>query len=97
MMRVLASLGLTIGEFTHEIRLALETVKASASLLVADIQSNREGKFFNSCWWIESNTWCPLLTAATILSGLAVHVKGFGSALVSETKRLIAACRSTTE
>jgi hypothetical protein len=28
MMRVLASLGLTIGEFTHEIRLALETVKA---------------------------------------------------------------------
>ena len=29
--------------------------------------------------WIESNTWCPRLTAAMILSGSAVHVKGFGS------------------
>jgi signal transduction histidine kinase len=38
MMRVLASLGLTIGEFTHEIRLALETVKASASLLASSIE-----------------------------------------------------------
>ena len=46
---------------------------------------------------MESNTWCPLLTAAMILSGLAVHVKGFGSALVSATKRLMAAWRSTTE
>jgi DNA-binding Lrp family transcriptional regulator len=32
-----------------------------------------------------------------ILSGLAVHVNGFGSALVSATKRLMAAWRSTTE
>ena len=32
---------------------------------------------------MESKTWCPLLTAAMILSGLAVHVNGFGSALVS--------------
>lgn len=40
MMRVLASLGLTIGEFTHEIRLALESVKASASLLVAKIEAD---------------------------------------------------------
>src|SRR5271168_3883668 len=46
---------------------------------------------------MESNTWCPLLTAAMILSGFAVHVKGFGLSLVSETKRLIAVCRSTTE
>lgn len=38
MMRVLASLGLTIGEFTHEIRLALEAVKASASLLIASLE-----------------------------------------------------------
>src|SRR5271154_5393214 len=46
---------------------------------------------------MESNTWCPLLTAAMILSGLAVHVNGFGSAFVSATKRLIADWRSTTE
>ena len=46
---------------------------------------------------MESNTWCPLLTAAMILSGLTVHVNGFGSALVSATKRLMAAWRSTTE
>src|SRR5436853_1057902 len=32
-----------------------------------------------------------------ILSGLAVHVKGFGSALVSARKRLRAAWRSRTE
>src|SRR6202048_5024482 len=47
--------------------------------------------------WIESNTWCPRLTARIILSGSAVHVKGFGSALCSTTKRLIAACKSTTD
>src|SRR4249920_3826334 len=46
---------------------------------------------------MESNAWCPRLTAAMILSGSAVHVKGFGSALVSARKRLMAAWRSTTE
>ena len=46
---------------------------------------------------MESNVWCPRLTAAMILSGSAVHVKGFGSALVSARKRLMAAWRSTTE
>jgi hypothetical protein len=46
---------------------------------------------------MESNAWCPPLTAATILSGLAVQVNGFGSALVSATKRLMAAWRSMTE
>jgi hypothetical protein len=46
---------------------------------------------------MESNTWCPRPTAWIILSGLAVHVKGFGSALCSTTKRLIAACKSTTD
>src|SRR5260221_11067544 len=46
---------------------------------------------------MESNTWCPRLTARIILSGSAVHVKGFGSALCSTTKRLIAACKSTTD
>ena len=46
---------------------------------------------------MESNTWCPRLTAWIILSGSAVHVKGFGSALCSMTKRLIAACKSTTD
>ena len=45
---------------------------------------------------MESNAWCPRLTAAMILSGSAVHVKGFGSALVSARKRLMAAWRSTT-
>jgi hypothetical protein len=37
--------------------------------------------------WIESNTWCPRLTAAMILSGSAVHVNGSGSWFVSATKR----------
>src|SRR5260221_12428245 len=46
---------------------------------------------------MESNTWCPRLTARIILSGSAVHVKGFGSALCSTTKRLIAACKSATD
>jgi hypothetical protein len=46
---------------------------------------------------MESNTWCPRLTAWIILSGSAVHVKGFGFALCSMTKRLIAACKSTTD
>ncbi len=45
---------------------------------------------------MESNAWCPRLTAATILSGSAVQVKGLGSRLVSATKRLIVAWRSTT-
>jgi hypothetical protein len=46
---------------------------------------------------MESNTWCPRLTARIILSGSAVHVKGFGSELCSTTKRLIATCKSTTD
>src|ERR1700726_2147731 len=46
---------------------------------------------------MESNTWCPRLTARIILSGSAVHVKGFGSELCSTTKRLIASCKSTTD
>jgi transposase len=46
---------------------------------------------------MESNTLCPRLTARIILSGSAVHVKGFGSALCSTTKRLIASCKSTTD
>src|SRR6202044_3079492 len=45
---------------------------------------------------MESNAWCPRLTAAMILSGSAVQVKGLGSRLVSATKRLIVAWRSTT-
>src|SRR5664279_4551389 len=44
-----------------------------------------------------SNTWCPRLTAWIILSGLAVHENGLDSALCSTTKRLIAACKSTTD
>src|SRR3977135_2273653 len=46
---------------------------------------------------MESNTWCPRLTAWIILSGSAVHVKAFGSALCSTAKRLIAACKSMTD
>lgn len=42
MVRVLSSLGLAIGEFTHEIRLALEAVKASASLLAASVSSSEK-------------------------------------------------------
>jgi hypothetical protein len=37
------------------------------------------------------------LTAAMILSGFAVHVKGFGVWFVSAMKRLMAALRSTTD
>jgi hypothetical protein len=46
--------------------------------------------------WIESNTWCPHLTAAMILSGSAVQVTGLGSWFISATKRLMVAWRSTT-
>ena len=35
MMRVLASLGITIGEFTHEVGISIETIKASINLLSA--------------------------------------------------------------
>ena len=45
---------------------------------------------------MEFNTWCPRLTAAMILSGSAVQVKGLGSWLVCATKRLMVAWRSTT-
>src|SRR5665213_1943077 len=45
---------------------------------------------------MESNTWCPRLTAAMILSGSAVQEKGLGLSLVSATKRLMAAWSSTT-
>jgi hypothetical protein len=31
--------------------------------------------------WIESNAWCPRLTATMILSGSATHWKGFDWAL----------------
>src|SRR6516162_2332481 len=40
---------------------------------------------------------CPRLTAAMILSGSAVQVKGLGCSLASRKKRLIAACSSTIE
>ena len=46
---------------------------------------------------MESNTWCPRLTAAMMRSGSAVQVKGLGSLLVSARKRLMAAWRSTPE
>lgn len=42
MMRVLASLGLTIGEFTHEIRLSLEAVRASAALLATRLEQGSQ-------------------------------------------------------
>lgn len=42
MMRVLASLGLTIGEFTHEIRLSLEAIKASAVLLESQAETDAQ-------------------------------------------------------
>ena len=48
-------------------------------------------------YWIESNTWCPLFTAAIIFAGSLVQRKGRGLAFVSIRKRLIAACSSTTE
>ncbi len=45
---------------------------------------------------MESNAWCPRLTAAMIWSGSAVQEKGFGLLLVSATKRLMVAWRSTS-
>src|SRR6476619_7567500 len=61
-------------------------------------ETNENSERKHSCisQWIESNTWCPRLTAAMILSGSAVHVNGLGSWFVSATKRLMAAWRSTT-
>ena len=44
----------------------------------------------NEPLWMESNAWCPRLTAAMISSGSAVHVKGLGLAFVSATYRLMA-------
>src|ERR1700751_5056373 len=46
---------------------------------------------------MDSNTWCPRLTAWIILSGSAVQLEGFGSALWSITHRFLAACKSATE
>src|SRR5262249_5053978 len=47
--------------------------------------------------WIESNIWCPRLTAAMILLGSLVQVKGFGFALVSSRKRWMASLSSWRE
>ena len=44
---------------------------------------------------MESNTWCPRLTAAMILSGSAVHVKGFGSAL--DNGAAVRSCQRQTQ
>jgi hypothetical protein len=49
----------------------------------------------SGAYWIESNTWNPLFTAAMIFFGLLVHRKGLGSFLCSARKRLMAACSST--
>src|ERR1700721_3531117 len=46
---------------------------------------------------MESNTWCPRLTAWMISSGSGGHGEGFGLGLCSTTKRLMAACKSTTD
>jgi taurine transport system permease protein len=45
---------------------------------------------------MDSSTKCPRAAAAMILSGSAVQTKGFDCWLWSTTKRLMAACRSTT-
>src|SRR6266540_4073999 len=46
---------------------------------------------------IDSNFSFPLLTAARMRFGRAVHTKGLGSALVSATKWLMASSRSATD
>jgi hypothetical protein len=46
---------------------------------------------------MESNAWCPRLTAAMMSFGLAVQVKGLGASLVSARKRLMALWRSTID
>ena len=67
---------------------------ASVPLNIPGITFGLEGMSVTS--GSNSNTWCPLLTAAMILSGSAVHVNGLGSWFVSATKRLMVAWRSTT-
>jgi hypothetical protein len=47
--------------------------------------------------WIESNTRCPRLTAAMILLGSFVQMKGFGLALVSAMKLWMASLSSWRE
>jgi len=48
-------------------------------------------------YWIETNAWCPRLTAAMILSGSLVQRKGFGFSFTSTRKRLMAACKAPRE
>ena len=43
------------------------------------LQPTRMPKLLRRPLWIDSNTWCPRLTAAMILSGSAVQVKAFDS------------------
>src|ERR1035437_8250813 len=69
---------------------ALLAERVGANVKERDVDRRRQGE-------LASNIWCPRLTAAMILAGSAVQVKGFGLALCSTTKRLIAACKSTTD
>src|SRR5262245_63120319 len=53
-----------------------------------------QGQSWYQAQWTDSNACFPRLTAARTRRGSAVQTKGFGSALVSATKRLTAAFRS---
>ena len=69
--------------------IALRSISTQHTLEKADVLGDYVDRLFcrhrlgdwcagiNRFWWIESNTWCPRLTAAMISSGLAVQVKAF--------------------
>lgn len=44
-------------------------------------------------WGIDSNTWCPRVAAAMVLSGSAIQTKGLGCWLWLATKRMLAVGR----
>jgi hypothetical protein len=46
---------------------------------------------------MESDTWCPRPTARIILSGSAVHVKGFWFGVVFGDETIDGSCKSTTD
>ena len=52
-------------------------------------------KIVTSLLWSDSNTCFPRRTFSMMASGSAVQMKGLGSSLVSRSKRLMEAWRST--
>jgi signal transduction histidine kinase len=74
MLRVLASLGLTIGEFTHEIRQSLNAMVANVALLTAEIIQNKSAS--EICKGMQSN-----------LDSLQSYARYFDDAIIDNAHR----------